>query len=97
MKGIQVCSNEGPHQSWHKASLDEGIQVYSNEKTINFHKVNFGFFLLLLSMSYLWLGVEKKVFKETHLFYTFYPRIIFGWGHEISCLLTQQMLLASFG
>ena len=44
---------------------------------------------------------RRKLFKEIHQFYTFYPKITSPWGgcHEftISCLLTLQLLHTKFG
>ena len=34
----------------------------------------------ILSLSDLCLGVEKKIFKEIHQLYTFYPKINSPWG-----------------
>ena len=55
------------------------------------------------SFSVLCLGVEKKIFKEIHQFYTFYTKITSSWDGEgvmnftISCVLTLQMLHTKFG
>ena len=47
--------------------------------------------------------LEKKIFKEIHQFYTFYPKITSSWRggggmkFTIYCLLTLQMLHTKFG
>ena len=33
-----------------------------------------------LSLSDQCLGIEKKIFKDIHQFYTFYPKITLPWG-----------------
>ena len=45
---------------------------------------------LLYSLSNICLGVEKKIFKEIHQFYTFYPQISSSWGegHQFHNLLS---------
>ena len=49
-------------------------------------------------------GVEKKILKEIHQFYTFHPKITFPWGWGVgvmtftfSCLLTLQIPHTKFG
>ena len=50
-----------------------------------------------LSLSELCPRLEKKIFKEIHKFYIFYPKITSPWdkGHATS-LLTLQMLHTKF-
>ena len=56
----------------------------------NFGRPFLGHHYYLLGLSDLCLGVEKKIFKDVHQFYTFYPIITFPWrgGHEIEIFLS---------
>ena len=82
-----------PH---HRNPCPRGHEIY------NFDRGFLAHYYYIFSLSARCTGVEKKIFKEIHQFYTFYPKITSPLGggvmkFTISCLLTLQMLHIKFG
>ena len=81
----------------HRNPCPGGHEIY------NFGRPFLGHHNYIHSLSVLCLGVEKKIFKEIHQFYTFYTKITSSWDGEgvmnftISCLFTLQLLHTKFG